>query len=1046
MKIPKIVLAGFVCSFSSFAVASAQAADLPRLPAAAALVASLSQEIEKKQTADSEPEKRLLIQELSQYKETRVKMKPEEAADKWFQLFKKCFDYALEKNSGDFYSYGYDAIPENAEAAPRFNDLLEIIPAPETWAAIAGKLKTEKAENTRAALGLKIACLIIDMLQGDRKAVAAGIEQVRENIPDGHVMKEYALQMLEEIKSELRGAEITGNLDDVKGNFAALLKFYTKKTAFQQRVKIPDLSGLSEPEVKSLILEALSISGLELEISPENPSKALVRQIILENIDKVTRPLWQLVNSDQDVLLFEALDKKFPEAANEPQQDLPFGMDQSNYQISEYSGGGDKDYQRSRARHYYLTGLLGTGRIEEAIEVAGKLPDSSLTFAMFSTLDRQMPDSLTADVLLKFEQEILRKKPAVDLWSALVRHASLVGASAEQEIRSFIEKHLASQPGFTPANFKPGKAYIELLLAIDEIDPAIEQIRAFLTAEDANPENRKLLAREQHELAVKLALLGRSLKRVELIKESVTAVLKAIPLSDLWGNHRGREFEKYLAVLAQNGLGAQAVEIIKAVISISAEQVGRAGLSEAAKASLQFDDLLIRLALVYYLSGEYEQVLELAKTAPWWGVSDIAEKLTGYKDFAYSHNDYPEADVNVAFPCMLARALISSGRKSDASMLLKAYLLENSFDDLAYRLLVEVEGSAVLKWLETLYELDRFEERPLIWKARILLDEGKLPEAEEAIRLALKIDPTDGEQKAGDRVLGYKVLADILRARGKNDDAKFFDEVVASVRLAEEGDRISWLGMRKRSLEIYERASNLFIDAYCIQWRLAEKLYASGRRAEAEKHYEIAFERMPEQFGRMASLCFGCEGVFNRKLSKTVAQRILERLANAEKPKPQVFFLLGLLKEAQDLDLEAYRAFKRAVEMDPDYLDAWKKLADISRQIFLPASQVDELNLKLLELDPMQRRFSFNPRGFVSYARIWQVFEKARASAQDFPQSLFPFEAAAARIDRVEKQVPGMRGRMHMFQDARQKNMLWPMLSQNQIVQKILSFSSYSLR
>lgn len=1046
MKISKRVLAVLVCTFSGFAVGSAQATDLPHLPAAAALVASLSQEIEMKKVAEYEPEKGLLIQEMSQYKEIRGKMKPEEAADKWFQLFKKSFEYSLEKNSSDFYSFGYNAIPEDAEAAPRFNDLLDIIPAPETWGAIAHKLKTEKAENSRAALGLKIACVIIDMLQGDRKAVATSLEQMRKDIPDGPGMKEYALQIFEEITNELRGAEVTGNLDDVKGNFAALLKFYAKKPAFQQRVKIPDLSGLPEPEVKSLILEALSISGLELEISPENPSKALVRQIVLENLDKVTRPLWQLVNSDQDVRLFEALAKKFPEAANEPQQNLPFGMDQSNYQISEYASGGDKDYQRSMARHYYLIGLLGKGRIEEALKLAGNLPDSSHTFAMFSSLDRQMPDSLTAEVLLKFEQEILRKKPAVDLWSALVRHASLVGTSAEQEVKNFIEKYLASYPGFSPASFKPVKAYIELLLAIDEIDPAIEKIRAFLAAEDGNPENRKLLAREQHELAVKLALLGRSLKKVELIEESVAGVLKALPLSGWWGNHRGREFEKYLAVLAQNGFGTQAVEIIKALISMSAEQAGRAGLSEFSEASLQFDDLLSRLALVYYLSGEYEQILELAKTAPWWGVSDIAEKLTGYKDFAYSHNDYPEAGVNVAFPCMLARALISSGRKGEASMLLKAYLFENSSDDLAYRLLVEAEGSAGLKWLEMLYELDRFEERPLIWKATILLDEGKLPEAEEVIRLALKIDPTDGEQKAGDRVLGYKVLADVLRARGKNDDAKFFDEVVASVRLAEEGDRISWLGMRKRSLEIYERASNLFIDAYCIQWRLAEKLYASGRRAEAEKHYEIAFERMPEQFGRMASLCFGCEGVFNRKLSKTVAQRILERLANAEKPKPQVFFLLGLLKESQDLDLEAYRAFKRAVEMDPDYLDAWKKLADISRQIFLPVSQIDELNLKLLELDPMQRRFSFNPRGFVSYARIWLVFEKARVSAQDFPQSLFRFEATAERIDRVEKQVPGMRGRMHMFQESRQKYLLWPLLSQNQVVQKILSFSSNNMR
>ena len=41
-----------------------------------------------------------------------------------------------------------------------------------------------------------------------------------------------------------------------------------------------------------------------------------------------------------------------------------------------------------------------------------------------------------------------------------------------------------------------------------------------------------------------------------------------------------------------------------------------------------------------------------------------------------------------------------------------------------------------------------------------------------------------------------------------------------------------------------------------------------GNLAEARKHYEIAFRRMPEQFGQVASFCFGCEGVFNHPESR----------------------------------------------------------------------------------------------------------------------------------------------------------------------------------
>lgn len=48
------------------------------------------------------------------------------------------------------------------------------------------------------------------------------------------------------------------------------------------------------------------------------------------------------------------------------------------------------------------------------------------------------------------------------------------------------------------------------------------------------------------------------------------------------------------------------------------------------------------------------------------------------------------------------------------------------------------------------------------------------------------------------------------------------------MRLAEEGDDLSCAGLVSRALDAYDRAAALFEDAYCVQWRLAERLRERG--------------------------------------------------------------------------------------------------------------------------------------------------------------------------------------------------------------------------
>jgi tetratricopeptide (TPR) repeat protein len=316
-------------------------------------------------------------------------------------------------------------------------------------------------------------------------------------------------------------------------------------------------------------------------------------------------------------------------------------------------------------------------------------------------------------------------------------------------------------------------------------------------------------------------------------------------------------------------------------------------------------------------------------------------------------------------------------------------------------------------WLDELYSRDRFEERPLIWKAVALQAAGRLDEAEKVVRQALKVDPTDGEQEPGQRVGAYAVLAGILEAKKKTDDAKFFRNVVQAVRIAEEGDELFEAGLIARSLKKYEQAEVLFADAYCVQWRLAERLWAMGKFEEANKHYAIAFERMPEQFGQVASFCFGCQGVFEKDQSRTVAERVLTRLAETQGQRPQVFFLLGQLREAQCRYADAYRSFKRAVELDPDYLDVWSKLQGLVEELYLPKKERDDIVFRGMELDPAQRHFDGGWETVADIRRFWSL--AARGTRSDEPAGkVLELKGTAQAIAKERADMRGPQAALRM--------------------------------
>jgi tetratricopeptide (TPR) repeat protein len=246
----------------------------------------------------------------------------------------------------------------------------------------------------------------------------------------------------------------------------------------------------------------------------------------------------------------------------------------------------------------------------------------------------------------------------------------------------------------------------------------------------------------------------------------------------------------------------------------------------------------------------------------------------------------------------------------------------------------------------------------------------------------------------------YAFMAQALRGKGDNAKAKFFEDVVRSIRLAETADRWFETGAYAHAIAFYRQALGFFQDAYCIQSRLAVRLAAEGKIDEAAEHYRRAFEQMPDSFGRVESHCFGCEQVFAGEKSQGVAEQVFTTMLAARPDKPQLHYLMGYLRMEQERPADAAGHFRRAVELDPLYLNAWDKLAGLESKLHFPPVQRDELLLKLLELDPAHHHASPDLARVTDLARLWRALDAAGQVVAALPAAgpLWELKASAARL------------------------------------------------
>jgi tetratricopeptide (TPR) repeat protein len=188
---------------------------------------------------------------------------------------------------------------------------------------------------------------------------------------------------------------------------------------------------------------------------------------------------------------------------------------------------------------------------------------------------------------------------------------------------------------------------------------------------------------------------------------------------------------------------------------------------------------------------------------------------------------------------------------------------------------------------------------------------------------------------------------------------------------------------------------------------------------EAEVHYQRAYELMPDSFGRMESHCFGCEGAFEGQRAGQIAEKVFTRLLTRNPNKPQLHYLIGYLREDQGRYREALAQYRRAVQLDRDYINAWNKLLGLGENMQLPARDRENAVLNLLRLDPALRHVTPDFTLVSNLRLLWRAGETAVARrGSTVPETLYALRASAPIAAKQAEQMKKMLGDSGMSEEA----------------------------
>ncbi len=875
-----------------------------------------------------------LLQRIRDYRLQAGKLPPSEAAAQWFVLYDEAGHIGGAAALSDFAAYDADTLRPVGVAS-----MLAALPPPAAWPALREEAskRAEARPNDPQTLTVR---LMMEVLARDRVAATATLNAIE--VAAANLDANARSLVADQLSSE-RGwlATLYGSRDEVAKSFVARAKEGAQQPtqAVYRTIAIPDLVGLvGETQAAALLTEVLRLPVV-LRSNDGDATRALVHRLALQQVQSLARAQWGLVDTPEALPLYEALQNRFESARIDPLA--------------------NESPDKRRADVMYLIGLIVAGRQNDAerqLELVTRTVELDLPKPVVATLHR----TGKTEALFRFLHNLLQHQPQLKVWNIYLQESAYAGHSKEtlDLIDGLITR--PDLPDYLARDLRFRR--IAALLASDQTEPALEQMRAML---DAAPSASDPALNSLANLGLQAAALGRLLDRNELSAQGLAFTVKILSLEGTTELDREEIITGIYAEMRKEGKASEAESVVVAELRRAHGQAS----AFSALASGQFTGeraALTELAGIYDTAHRPGDVLTLLDGASGWGASDLVETLDSKDSFG--------APLGLA----AARALTARGDKAKAIVVVRALLDRMPAYDPAYELFVELAGNDAVAELDQRYARDRFEERPLIWKAVVLNKTGHVLEAEAAAKSAIAIDPSDGKEGPGDRLRAYAVLASILEGKGDLATANVYRGAVQAIRLSEQGDELYKFGLYQRALKRYDEALAQFADAYCIQSRLAVQMSKVGLNSQALAHYRRAYELMPQSFGRVESHCFGCESVFEEPTARSIAEQVFTTLVEKTPKNPQVHYMLGYLRQEQGKYAEALESYRIAIRLDSEYLNAWRHLQELASHTYIEPEDRDVAVLKLIELDPEQRHVQYVLNQTTDPRSLWIALDRIK--------------------------------------------------------------------
>jgi tetratricopeptide (TPR) repeat protein len=736
-------------------------------------------------------------------------------------------------------------------------------------------------------------------------------------------------------------------------------------------LEIPGLVELvGEDEATKLLIEAFALPVV-VRLDGSGLTQALARKLIIagqlvpRRVPEELLGEWpdgraDLAAAKELVALYDALKTRFPDLAKP-------------------KAGPEADPFDHNSNVRYLTraayALVAVGRDEEAVALLKAAGATDPNFPSRSPVEPKL-----AQTAWDFLAKLVGEKPSDAGWDTLRSLAPSAGRA--KELVALADK--LSKAAVTGAATRWQVRHGHALLAAGETEAALAVL---LPVFDAGlPAGDKALAEDWTESASRLLTLAQVLPRPELdarIREKLGAEFKN-PRSLLWLRGNGL-FVGYARQELAAGRFAALETVLRARLAAKPSLLGgllrsAVGMDDEDEDFSSAEDYSAWIADVLARQGKHAEALQWLADSPHWEERDLVKSFHVGGDGGFR-----------PLALVATESLHATGRDPEGLAIAEAYLIQRPDYDPTYALYATLRGPAALPFLAKLGNRDRFANRPLIWQAKILLDAGRTAEADSAVKQAILTDPSDGHQPHGDRMRAYAVAAEIATKQGDTAQAEFFSRIVTAIRRAEAADDIAAAGLTERAIAEYKAALTSFADAYCIQSRLGRDLAEEGRATEAAEHFRRAFELMPDSFGRVESHCFGCESAFAGRERQRIAEEVFTALLAKTPVKPQAYYLMGYLREEQGRWEEAAGWFTKAVEADPDYLNAWGRLADVLPRTARPRAELDRVAFRRLALDPYRQHGTPGLGDVRDLRGLWQAAATAQpADALKLPEQLYP--------------------------------------------------------